>query len=90
MRFQKRPITVEAIQWNGLNAEGLLVFTGGGVRRERGQFEVYDRLHDTWVKFEDEDWIIQGIQGEFYPCKRDVFEETYQPVGDEPPLAPSM
>ncbi len=26
------------------------------------------------------DWIIEGVQGEFYPCKPDIFEETYEPV----------
>lgn len=29
------------------------------------------------------DWIIRGVAGEFYPCKPDVFEATYEPVGDE-------
>ena len=28
------------------------------------------------------DWIITGIQGEHYPCKPDIFEATYEPVGD--------
>ena len=26
------------------------------------------------------DWIIQGVQGEFYPCKPDIFDATYEPV----------
>lgn len=26
------------------------------------------------------DWIIQGVKGEFYPCKPDIFEQTYEPV----------
>lgn len=26
------------------------------------------------------DWIIKGVQGEFYPCKPDIFAETYEPV----------
>lgn len=26
------------------------------------------------------DWIIRGVQGEFYPCKPDIFEATYDPV----------
>jgi len=26
------------------------------------------------------DWIIRGVQGEFYPCKPDIFEQTYEPV----------
>ncbi|WP_240801628.1 hypothetical protein [Streptomyces sp. A1136] len=41
-------------------------------------FRVYDRLHNTWVSFEYGDWIIRGVQGEFYPCKPDVFEATYE------------
>jgi hypothetical protein len=28
------------------------------------------------------DWIIRGVQGEFYPCKPDIFEATYEPVGE--------
>jgi hypothetical protein len=28
----------------------------------------------------DGDWIIKGVQGEFYPCKPDIFEATYEPV----------
>lgn len=26
------------------------------------------------------DWIIKGVKGEFYPCKPDIFEATYEPV----------
>ncbi len=29
------------------------------------------------------DWIITGVQGEYYPCKPDIFEETYDKLGDE-------
>jgi hypothetical protein len=29
------------------------------------------------------DWIIRGVQGEFYPCKSDVFEATYERVADD-------
>ena len=28
------------------------------------------------------DWIIRGVQGEFYPCKPDIFEATYEPAGE--------
>jgi hypothetical protein len=31
-----------------------------------------------------EDWVIRGARGEFYPCQRDVFTETYQPAEAEP------
>ena len=29
------------------------------------------------------DWIITGVNGEQYPCKPDIFEKTYEPVGKE-------
>ena len=29
------------------------------------------------------DWIIRGVQGEFYPCKPDIFEATYEPAGEQ-------
>lgn len=41
---------------------------------------VYDELHQTWVGVNDFDWIIRGVQGEFYPCRADVFEQTYEPA----------
>lgn len=28
------------------------------------------------------DWIIQGVSGEFYPCKPDIFQKTYEPVNE--------
>lgn len=31
------------------------------------------------------DWIIKGVKGEFYPCKPDIFEATYEPVGRSEP-----
>ena len=39
------------------------------------------------LRVEWNDWIIQGVQGELYPCKPDIFEATYEPVledGDQP------
>jgi len=34
------------------------------------------------MKASDGDWIIKGIKGEFYPCKPDIFEQTYEKVED--------
>ena len=45
--------------------------------------EVTGVLIDTgagMVKAEPGDWIIKGVKGEFYPCKPDIFEETYEEV----------
>lgn len=44
--------------------------------------QVYDNLHDTWINVYPGQWIIKGIQGEFYPCANDVFEDTYEVIND--------
>jgi len=41
-------------------------------------FQVYDHLHDTWVNLKRGDWIIEGVEGEFYPCEESVFAKTYE------------
>jgi len=33
------------------------------------------------------DWIITGIQGEYYPCKANIFADTYEPVDEEAKIA---
>lgn len=41
---------------------------------------VYDRLHDAWIPLAPGDWIMRGVQGEFYPIKADILETTYEEV----------
>lgn len=42
--------------------------------------EVWDKLHSTWVGVKAGQWVIHGIQGEFYPCDAGVFEQSYEKV----------
>lgn len=42
------------------------------------EYYVYDYLHDSWIQFHKGDWILKGIRGEYYPCEREVFAETYE------------
>jgi hypothetical protein len=41
---------------------------------------VWDKLHSTWVGVKVGQFIIKGIQGEFYPCDEEVFHNTYDKV----------
>lgn len=90
-RFRKKPVEIEAIQFVMQNLEEIRQFVGTRDNGEcrflldgeiTGRFEldagVYDELHNTWVGVSLGDWIIKGIQGEFYPCKLDIFEATYE------------
>lgn len=82
-KFRKKPVEIEAMQWNSdVPMKEFEQFANYLIRADdvSDQFYVYDRLHDTWVEFEYGDWIIKGVQGEFYPCKPDVFQATYDPV----------
>lgn len=85
-RYTKRPVTVEAMQLTDTNA--LEVFSwikknGARPSINRRQFGGYEGSHITIPTLEGPmlanpgDWIIQGIQGEFYPCKPDIFNATY-------------
>ena len=83
---------MSAIQWTGDNIDEVLEFTGcanfDAVATEDHSddpeitAQVFDRLHSTWVHVYDGQWIIRGIQGEFYPCAGDVFAATYEPAGE--------
>jgi hypothetical protein len=89
--YRKRPIEVEAVQWTGSNAAQMNHFAAShfAVLDEPDRAtcddpdataQVYDALHSTWVPVQTDDWIVQGVHGEFYPCRNDVFEITYEPV----------
>lgn len=85
-KFRKRPVIIEAIQWTRDDApQKLIDFTNHLVQVNDviGEFKVYDRLHNEWIPFYWNDWIIKGIYGEFYPCRPDVFAATYEEVEDD-------
>lgn len=83
IRYRKKPVEISAFHWTNDKAWGdLLKFANYLVRQNSygEEFHVYDRLHDTWVEFEHGDYIIKGLQGEFYPCRNDIFEQSYERV----------
>ena len=82
--FRKKPVTIEAIQFDGKNVEECLNFIGAPLEdgEHAEDFENgidIDTLEGTMMAMPN-DWIIKGVQGEFYPCKPDIFEATYEPV----------
>lgn len=83
-RFRKRPIEIEARQLvgdeDGVNGQELAEWCGGRVggtfREPRITIPTLEGDHLA----SPGDWIIRGLQGEFYPCKPDIFEATYEEV----------
>ena len=99
MRYRKKPVIVEALQWNGNNVIDIYNFledknveTQYEVNSEgknfyidfsRGQCVTGDLMIKTLegtMKADIGDYIIKGVNGEFYPCKPDIFEKTYEEV----------
>lgn len=83
-RYRKKPVEVEAIQWTGDNLEQCQHFLGndfGGCTTER---HPGGRSDITVLTLEGQhiarlgDYLIQGVQGEHYPCRPDIFESTYE------------
>lgn len=95
MKYKKKPITIEAIRWNGLNLEEIKKFVGNSLIYEifdeawklgkgRPMVEMKIKTLEGIMTVSEGDYIIKGVQGEFYPCKPDIFEETYEQVENEP------
>lgn len=84
-RFRKKPVEVEAIQWDGSEARQREIVNWSGGKVSGWVDSVYFlevRTEEGTMRADEGDWIIRGVAGEFYPCKPDIFEQTYEPAGD--------
>ena len=82
-QYRKKPVVIEAIQFNGKNAEEIEQWSNNNVKAgpasedtsTRDYLEI-ETLEGTMTA-QPNDYIIKGVNGEFYPCKPDIFEKTY-------------
>ena len=81
-RYRKKPIIVEAIKWTGKNTSVVLQFCNKAMKifDERKLDHLFIETLDGGHQASKGDWIIKGVQGEFYPVKNDIFLETYEKV----------
>lgn len=95
-RFRKKPVEVEAerlgenaadVAW-WINANGGSARHGESVHQEHGVNRYpFGGLHSVFIdtlegtmRADPGDYVIRGVQGEFYPCKPDIFDATYEPA----------
>lgn len=84
--YRKRPVTIEAWQLTEANAYAVSVWCGGMMRFDRhgGQARTVRGVEIETLEgvmcASIGDYVIRGVQGEFYPCKPDIFAATYEPV----------
>jgi hypothetical protein len=97
-KFIKKPVIIHAIQWTGTNLKDVIEFTGKHpkwidwfksweeyeerVKNDGGIFKIIT-LEGT-MEASVGDYIIRGVKGEHYPCKPDIFEQTYEEVKEQP------
>lgn len=83
MKYRKKPVVIEAIVFDGDNSGEVMAFTKiymadiecrNGVNR----FKIPTLEGDMWA--DPGDYIIKDVKGEFYPCKPDIFEMSYEGV----------
>lgn len=77
-KYRKKPVTIEAIQWNGENLSEIDKFTQGKVKNHESVLIIPTLEGDMYASLND--YIIKGVNGEFYPCKPDIFAKTYEKV----------
>ena len=87
MKYRKKPVVIEAVQFfnDGESYEILhwinigQVKNGGELASWKNGVLIIPTLEGDHTA-NSGDWIIKGVQGEFYPCKPDIFEATYEPA----------
>jgi len=82
-KFRKKPVVIEAVQFTD-NVDEVEQFVGKELKGNmNGSGSVQELLIETLeggMHALTGDWIIKGVNGEFYPCKPDIFEKTYEMV----------
>lgn len=72
MKFRKKPVVIEATQWFKHGDHPAVGYNG----QEKGVIQTLEGPMTVCLG----DWIITGVKGEHYPCKPDIFEQTYERV----------
>ena len=77
MKYRKKPVEIDAIQWTGDNK--LEIFDFCNMSYITDQELRIQTLEGSMIASVG-DYIIKGVMGEFYPCKPDIFEMTYEKI----------
>ena len=83
-KYIKKPVEVEAVQFDGTDesVEWLLPQLKSG-EIGRACNKLYIKTLEGVMEAKVGDYVIKGVNGEFYPCKPDIFEKTYEKIEDD-------
>jgi hypothetical protein len=83
-KYRKKPVEIEAIQWVSDNIEQVYEMLGVGdnliINTDEDVVKHFINTLEGKMEMSWGDYIIKGVKGEFYPCKPDIFELTYEKV----------
>lgn len=78
-KYRKKPVVVKAIRFTTVEALKKS-FPDINIYEKTKGVEIYIQTPEGGMKISEGDYIIKGIKGEYYPCKPDIFEESYERV----------
>lgn len=85
-KYRKKPVVIEAVEFKGFeNIEEVQKFMKGNIKlnfpsdNENDAYLLIETLEGTMIA-KIGDYIIKGVNGEYYPCKADIFHKTYEEV----------
>jgi hypothetical protein len=77
MKYRKKPVEIDAIQWTGDNKLEIFDFCNMSyITNQELRIQTLEGSMTASIG----DYIIKGVMGEFYPCKPDIFEMTYEKI----------
>lgn len=77
-QYRKKPVKIEAVKWTGDNYSEIEEFTNDTSYLLRRC--LFIKTLEGELIANTGDYIIKGVKGEFYPCKPDIFEKTYEEI----------
>ncbi len=89
MKFRKKPVVIEAMQFTTNNEAGspamdaIVNWANQGRDKPNAWHNgtnIFINTLEGEMRADVGDWIIRGVKGEFYPCKPDIFAATYEPA----------
>ncbi len=81
-KYIKKPIPITAIQWTGYNKREIIEFTNHRCRFCNGKVSIIIPTLEGDMGATDGDYIIRGVDGEFYPCRQEIFLKTYEKISE--------
>jgi hypothetical protein len=86
MKYRKKPVVIDAVQWQGTKQSWDEIMAMGNVPWKPGTMGsesfIVKTIDGNYAKIEKGTWVCKGVAGEFYPCKPDIFERTYELAED--------